>query len=52
MSDVVTEKRQRKPTEKARIQAEEGLQQCKRKAVDREEGSSSSKKHKKVCQTR
>ncbi|KAK2462212.1 hypothetical protein APHAL10511_005770 [Amanita phalloides] len=47
MSDVVTEKHQCKPTEKAHIQAEDGLQQCKCKAVDHAEGSLSSEKHKK-----
>ncbi|KAF8337763.1 hypothetical protein F5887DRAFT_920329 [Amanita rubescens] len=54
MSDVISEKRQCRPTEKkALLQAEEGLQQSKRKAVDHEEGSSSSNKSKKaknICQ--
>ncbi|KAF8691618.1 hypothetical protein AX14_002749 [Amanita brunnescens Koide BX004] len=46
MSNVISEKCQCKPTEKA-CQAEEGLQQSKHKVVDHEEGSSSLKKPKK-----
>ena len=50
MSDIVSEKCQHKPTEKACIQAEEGLQHSKHKVVDHEEGSLSLKKPRKVCQ--